>query len=76
MRPGTREHFLEHLAEDWPELVPQYDKLYRKRAYLGAEETGPLKKQVSGFAREFGVADRRVQPLEPEGQPEQLALSV
>jgi DNA repair photolyase len=22
LRPGTREHFLEHLAEDWPEVLP------------------------------------------------------
>ena len=28
LRPGTREHFLEHLAEDWPELVPLYEELY------------------------------------------------
>ena len=34
LRPGTREHFLEHLAEDWPELVPHYEELYRRRAYL------------------------------------------
>ena len=41
LRPGTREHFLEHLAEDWPELVPRYRELYRNRAYLPAEETTP-----------------------------------
>jgi len=31
LRPGTREHFLEHLARDWPELVPTYERLYRGR---------------------------------------------
>jgi DNA repair photolyase len=60
LRPGTREHFLEHLAEDWPELVPHYQELYRRRAYLGADESKPVRLQVSAFAREFGVADRRV----------------
>ena len=34
LRPGTREHFLEHLAEDWPELLPHYSRLYSGRAYL------------------------------------------
>src|SRR5918912_1612117 len=42
LRPGTREHFLEHLAEDWPEQLPQYEALYGRRAYLGAAETKPL----------------------------------
>jgi len=76
LRPGTREHFLAHLAEDWPELVPHYQELYRRRAYLGAEESKPVRAQVSALAREFGVADRRVTPVEPEQKPEQLALAV
>jgi DNA repair photolyase len=76
LRPGTREHFLEHLAEDWPELVPHYRELYRGRAYLGADETKPIKRRVSAFAREFGVADRRVNPVEPDAEPEQLSLAV
>ena len=76
LRPGTREHFLEHLAEDWPELVPRYRELYRNRAYLPAEETKPVRLQVSALARELGVADRRVHPAEPAREPEQLALGV
>jgi DNA repair photolyase len=76
LRPGTREHFLEHLARDWPELVAYYEELYRGRAYLGSAETKPVRKNVSGLAREFGVADRRVRPLEPERPPEQLELAV
>jgi DNA repair photolyase len=76
LRPGTREHFLEHLAQDWPELLPHYRQLYRGRAYLGAEETTPIKGQISELAQEFGVADRRSKRLEPEREPEQLALAV
>ncbi|PYN21688.1 MAG: radical SAM protein, partial [Candidatus Rokuibacteriota bacterium] len=30
LQPGTREHFMEHLARDWPELVPSYLALYRR----------------------------------------------
>jgi DNA repair photolyase len=80
LRPGTREHFLGQLAEDWPELVPYYERLYRGRAYLGAEESKPLRSKVSALAREFGVADRRPQradPLpRPRDQPEQLSLAI
>jgi DNA repair photolyase len=76
LRPGTREHFLEHLAEDWPELVPHYRALYRGRAYLRADDTKPVRRQVAALAREFKVTDRRVQPAEPQPEPEQLSLAV
>jgi DNA repair photolyase len=76
LRPGTREHFLEHLAPDWPELLPHSRQLYRGRAYLGAEETKPIRRQVSALAREFGVADRRSTRIEPERETEQLTLEV
>jgi DNA repair photolyase len=76
LRPGTREHFLEHLAQDWPELLPRYRELYRNRAYLPADETTPVRHRVSALARELGVADRRIRPAEPAREPEQLALEV
>jgi DNA repair photolyase len=76
LRPGTREHFLEHLAQDWPELLPRYRELYRNRAYLPADETTPVRRRVSALARELGVADRRIRPAEPAREPEQLALEV
>jgi DNA repair photolyase len=76
LRPGTREHFLEHLAEDWPELLPKYRELYGGRAYLGGNDVKPVKRRVAALARELGVADRRVRPVEPEPEPKQLALAV
>jgi DNA repair photolyase len=76
LRPGTREHFLEHLAQDWPELMPYYEELYRGRAYLGSTESKPMRKKVSELARSFGVADRRIRPLAPEPTPEQLQLAL
>ena len=76
LRPGTREHFLEHLREDWPELVPLYDELYAGRAYLPSAQVKPVRTQVAELARRFEIADRRVRPAEPEPQPEQLALAV
>ena len=43
LKPGTREHFLEALARDWPEELDRYERLYARRAYLGARahEAGP-----------------------------------
>jgi DNA repair photolyase len=76
LRAGTREHFLENLAEDWPELVPLYDELYAGRAYLGAKHTKPIRAQVADLARRFEIADRRQAPIRAERPPEQLALAV
>ena len=76
LRPGTREHFLAHLAEDWPEQVPLYEKIYRGRAYLGANLMKPVRAEVSRLAREYEIEDRRATRLEPPPEPEQLALTV
>src|SRR3712207_3593279 len=66
LRPGTREHFLEQLARDWPEERERYERLYANRSYLGKEELTPVRQQVADYAREFGVADRRVRHTTPE----------
>jgi DNA repair photolyase len=76
LRPGTREHFLEHLAEDWPEQLPYYEELYAGKAYLGAETTKPVRALVSDLAKEYGVKDRRKVRLRPPPEPEQLSLAV
>ncbi len=76
LRPGTREHFLTHLAEDWPEQVPLYQEIYAGKAYLGAELMKPVRSEVSRLAREYGIRDRRKVRLAPPPEPEQLSLTV
>src|SRR6266487_1492460 len=76
LRPGTREHFLTHLAEDWPEQLPHYEELYAGRAYLGSDDQKPVRSEVARLAREYGVRDRRKVKLEPEPEPEQLSLAM
>ncbi len=76
LRPGTREHFLAHLAEDWPEQLPLYEELYAGRAYLGADDVKPVRNRVSRLAREFDIRDRRSLRLAPPPEPEQLSLTV
>jgi DNA repair photolyase len=78
LRPGTREHFLDALARDWPEELDRYERLYARRAYLAKEQTSPVRETVAELAREHGVRDRRRVRLEPEPPvvAEQLALTV
>jgi DNA repair photolyase len=74
LRPGTREHFLECLARDWPELLPDYERLYAGRAYLPKTEAQPAREEVRRLARAHGIRDRRPEPLSPPRRDEQLSL--
>jgi DNA repair photolyase len=73
LQPGTREHFLDHLARDWPQLLDRYRQLYR-RPYLDRAHAQPIRAEVAALKKTFAIADRRMAPLEPDPQPEQLAL--
>jgi DNA repair photolyase len=79
LRPGTREHFLDSLARDWPALLPMYERLYSGRAYVATDVVEPVRARVRELTREFGVADRRERPIKPppeaEAAVEQLALT-
>jgi DNA repair photolyase len=55
LRPGTREHFLDHLARDWPQLVPMYERLYQGRDYLGKAEIEPIRREVAELRNRFAV---------------------
>ena len=74
LRPGTREHFLDRLGRDWPELLPRYEHLYDARAYLPKPVTEPVRKAVRELVRVHGIEDRRSLRLAPPPDPEQLAL--
>jgi DNA repair photolyase len=76
LKPGTREQFLDALERDWPELLPEYERLYARRAYLPADETKPVREQVRALARSHGIRDRRAVRLEPPPEPEQLRFAV
>lgn len=74
LRPGTREHFLAHLARDWPALVPEYERLYAGRSYLDKTEVEPIRRQVNDLRRQHGLRDRRTKRLRPPPEPSQLEL--
>jgi len=76
LRPGTREHFLEKLAEEWPEELERYERLYRRGAYLKRADADPTRQQIAELRRSIGIADRRREVIAPAPREEQLALAV
>jgi DNA repair photolyase len=74
LRPGTREHFLACLQRDWPELLPDYERLYARGAYLPQAESRPAKEEVRRLAKLHGVRDRRTVKLRPPERDVQLSL--
>jgi DNA repair photolyase len=72
LRPGTREHFLEALARDWPEESSRYEQLYAGRSYLSRSETAPTTERVRVLAREHASNGRPA--LRPQPGPTQLTL--
>jgi DNA repair photolyase len=74
LRPGTREHFLEALARDWPEELERYEQLYGNRAYLPRKLGEPVRALVAELRAKHGIRDRRSVKLRPEPRPEQLML--
>ncbi len=75
LRPGTREHFLEQLARDWPEQLPRYERLYARGSYLKKEAAEPVRTAVAQLRKRYGISDRRPVRCELERE-EQLALAV
>ncbi|MBA3434752.1 MAG: radical SAM protein [Actinobacteria bacterium] len=58
LRPGTREHFLEALVEDWPEEAARYEQLFANRAYLPAAVANPIKEHVREATRAAPLRER------------------
>src|SRR6185295_7162354 len=77
LRPGAREHFLENLAREWPELLPRSERLYRGRAYLGKADVEPVRREVAELRERYAIRDRRrvrILPAPPVPLDEQLEL--
>jgi DNA repair photolyase len=74
LRPGTREHFLRCLERDWPELLPRYEELYARGAYLPNSVSAPTRELVRSLARRHEIRDRRTVRPRPPARAEQLSL--
>jgi DNA repair photolyase len=84
LRPVVKEEFMPWLAENYPDLVPRYERLYRT-AYGPAADRNDLGARVSGLVHEAGglrphpgmarPSHRRPSPPgKPTAKPEQLSL--
>src|SRR3954469_23444841 len=68
LRPGAREWFMAWLSRAHPELVPRYEGLYARRAYVPAEYRTWLARRVApllaahGLDRQNGGAARTIRP--------------
>jgi DNA repair photolyase len=75
LRPGTREHFLENLARDWPEQLDRYERLYAGRAYLGKDVTSRIDAALTALRVGWVIQPRSSPPPRvAPAQPAQLEL--
>jgi DNA repair photolyase len=82
LRPGAREWFMQWLANEHPELVPKYERLYARGSYAPKAYQQEVYAKVHDLAEKLAVGRRhptetRIQPRsrpEKEGPPDQLAL--
>ena len=74
LRAGTREHFLGHLARDWPELLDRYRELYRHDAYLSDEKKAPVLELVGELRRAYDIGSKKPGLIQPPPAAEQLSL--
>lgn len=75
LKPGTKEHFMNFLTRDYPQLVNRYRELF-PGAYAPSSVKAPLAETVAELRRRHGVADRRGWRAEPPPEPVQLGLAV
>jgi DNA repair photolyase len=71
--PGTREHFMNCLARDWPELVDQYEDLYTKPSPPGWFAK-PITSLADSLKRRYDIGENANRLIRPAPEPEQLAL--
>src|SRR3954463_4479559 len=75
LRPGTREWFMGWLSREHPDLVPRYEQLYARRAYVPAEYRAWLARRGApgraryGLDRQSGGAARQADDAVRTGVP-------
>jgi DNA repair photolyase len=74
LRPGTREHFLEALAWDWPQELDRYLRLFAGRAYLPRGAMTRIDARMTELRSEWVWAPRRRVPPPAVAAPAQLQL--
>jgi DNA repair photolyase len=75
LKPGTKEHFMEFLERDYPQLLPSYQAMF-PGAYAPAAIKTPVAQRVDALKRRYAVGDRRAWRPQPPEEPHQLDLAV
>jgi DNA repair photolyase len=75
LKPGTKEHFMEFLGRDYPQLQARYRNLF-PGAYAPTSVKAPVIEAVGRLKHRYGVADRRAFRADPPPEPVQLGLAV
>lgn len=73
LSPGTREHFLECLARDWPELLPRYEGMYT-RASAPKWVTAPIEATADALKQRYDITGESLRTDHARFEGEQLAL--
>jgi DNA repair photolyase len=73
---AVREHFFAVLGREWPELLPEYERLFGARAYLPRALAAPTLERLKELRDRFGIADRRLIRLAPPPEATQMLLPV
>ena len=73
LSPGTREHFLECLARDWPELLSRYEGMYT-RASAPKAVTGPIEATADALKARYEITGESLRTAPRDFEGEQLAL--
>jgi DNA repair photolyase len=72
LRPGTREHFMDNLARDWPGLVPLLERRYL-RPFASSRDKANLDRDIERIRTETGLDGRRREKEAP-WYPRQMEL--
>ncbi len=76
LRPGTREHFLETLAAEWPEEAARLASLYATNAYAPRFMQQVNLTQIAKLSHEHPRRAGLPPTIEPEVEPPRLALQL
>ncbi|MGH9148241.1 MAG: radical SAM protein, partial [Vicinamibacterales bacterium] len=58
LKDGTRTHFFEYLAREFPALVPKYQRLYQSRAYVPKAYAAEVRSVMQLLQTRYGLRER------------------
>ncbi len=75
LKPGTKQHFMSYLRQDYPDLVAEYRRLFPD-SYAPKRLQADLGQRVDELKETYGLADRPEQQTSESRPPVQLGLTL